>query len=287
MDSALNMLRYFSDSPCTVIVKHNNPCGVARAGTLVESYYRANMADRIAAFGGAIALNRELDKETAGLIAQAYSEVVAAPEFGEGVMEILIKRKNLRIMRIGNIQRLQDYVGQRVVEFKSLMDGGLVAQWSFAPSTLSRDDLIPAQATYQGKEYRICRTPTKKEYEDLLFGWLVECGITSNSVIYVKEGATVGIGTGEQDRVGVAEIARDKAYRKMADRICWERCGLPYNSCRDPGVRSEIDEEVRGHRGGLKGSCMFKALSTSVILVLPGCLPDWSSSKSEARYLPG
>ena len=75
----------------------------------------------------------------------------------------------------------------------------------------------------------------------MIFGWLVESGITSNSVIYVKDNVTVGIGTGEQDRVGVAEIARDKAYRKLADRFAWEQHKQPYNTLKDEAARKEID----------------------------------------------
>jgi phosphoribosylaminoimidazolecarboxamide formyltransferase/IMP cyclohydrolase len=142
------------------------------------------------------------------------------------------------------------------VDFKSLIDGGIIVQWSYAPKTLKKEDLIPAQATYKGKEYRINRLPTESEYDDLIFGWLVESGITSNSVIYVKDGVTVGIGTGEQDRVGVAEIARDKAYRKLADRISWEKYTTPYNELDNHHIREEIDGEVRQKKGGLIGSCM-------------------------------
>jgi len=256
VDSALNILRYFQDDPCTVIVKHNNPCGVALGESLAQSYQKAYMADRLAAFGGAIAVNRELDRETAELIAEQYCEVVAAPAFAERVLDILAKRRNLRVMRIANIRRLQEFVGARTVDFKTLIDGGIVAQWSYAPRTLTVEDFLPAEATYQDREYRISRQPTDEEARDLLFGWLVESGITSNSVIYVKDGVTVGIGTGEQDRVGVAEIARDKAYRKLADRICWERHGKPYNLLGDERERLEIDELVKERRGGLNGACM-------------------------------
>jgi phosphoribosylaminoimidazolecarboxamide formyltransferase/IMP cyclohydrolase len=256
-DNALNILRYFTDTPCTVIVKHNNPCGVAKGDSLADSYHKANMADRVAAFGGAIALNQEVDKETAALIAENYAEVVVAPEFAEGALEILKSRKNLRIMKIGNMTKLQEYIGERVVDFKSLIDGGIIVQWSYVPKTLTKDDLYPAQTIFQGKEYKVNRLPTDQEYEDLLFGWLVESGITSNSVIYVKDGVTVGIGTGEQDRVGVAEIARDKAYRKLADRICWEKHQTPYNNLTDDELKAELDEEVRHKKGGLIGSSMI------------------------------
>ena len=256
-DAALNILRYLTEAPCAVIVKHNNPCGVAKARTLAEAYHTANMADRVAAFGGAIALNREVDIDTARMIAEQYAEVVVAPEFARGVMDVFGAKKDLRVMKIGDMSRLQEYATERFVDFKSLIDGGIVAQWSFLPSTRRKEDFLPAQATYQGVEYRIQRPPTDREHDDLLFGWLVEVGVTSNSVIYVKDGVTVGIGTGEQDRVGVAEIARDKAYRKLADRLCWERHKVAYNDFTDARAKAEIDGEVAKLHGGLVGSCMI------------------------------
>jgi phosphoribosylaminoimidazolecarboxamide formyltransferase/IMP cyclohydrolase len=262
-DNALNILRYLDDTPCAVIVKHNNPCGVAKAPSLTEAYFRANKADRLAAFGGCIALNREVDLETAKLVAENYAEVVVAPEFAPGVLELFATKKNLRVMRINNMARLTTFVAQRVVDFKSLIDGGLVAQWSFVPEARTASQLMPAEcAMKDGSVKRIKRLPTPQEYEDLIFGWLVEAGVTSNSVLYVKDGATVGIGTGEQDRVGVAEIARDKAYRKLADWIAWEKYATPYNDLvmkfGDEGKArvAAIDEEVKARRGGLPGCSM-------------------------------
>ena len=255
-DNALNILRYFVDRPTVAIVKHNNPCGVARSDSLADAYIKANMADRIAAFGGCIALNRPVDRETAEEISKQYAEVVVAPDFEDGVMDIFAKKKNLRIIRIDNINRLQDFVGQRCVEFKSLIDGGVITQWSFVPKARSKNDLSLAECEYKGKTYKIEREPTQQEYDDLLFGWLVESGITSNSVIYVKDQVTVGIGTGEQDRVGVAEIARDKAYRKLADRYCFEMYAIPYNELKDQDKKEEIDSKVTGEKGGLIGAAM-------------------------------
>jgi len=255
-DNSLNILRYFVDTPAAVIVKHNNPCGVALADTLVEAYLKANMADRVAAFGGCIALNRSVDKATAEAIVDQYAEVVVAPDFEPGVMDVLAAKKNLRVVKIANIERLQSFVGQRCVEFKSLIDGGIIAQWSFVPASRSKADLKLAECEYKGQLYKIKRTPTDREYEDLLFGWLVESGITSNSVIYVKDRVTVGIGTGEQDRVGVAEIARDKAYRKLADRYCFESLGIPYNDLKDADQKAELDRRVAREKGGLIGAAM-------------------------------
>ena len=255
-DNSLNILRYFLDKPGAVIVKHNNPCGVALANTLVDAYQKANMADRVAAFGGCIALNRAVDKATAEAIVEQYAEVVVAPDFESGVMDVLGAKKNLRVIKIGNIDRLQSFVGQRCVEFKSLIDGGIIAQWSFVPTTRSKPDLKLAECEHKGQSYKIRRAPSDREYEDLLFGWLVESGITSNSVIYVKDLVTVGIGTGEQDRVGVAEIARDKAYRKLADRYCYEKLGIPYNDLQDADQQAEFDQRVAEEKGGLIGASM-------------------------------
>ena len=255
-DNSLNILRYFSDKPGVVIVKHNNPCGVALSDSLLDAYLKANMADRVAAFGGCIALNRAVDKATAEAIVQQYAEVVVAPDFEEGVLSIFSAKKNLRIIRIANIDRLQTFVGKRTVEFKSLIDGGIIAQWSFVPTSRTQAALKLAECEYKGKIYKIKREPTNKEYADMLFGWLVESGITSNSVIYVKDLVTVGIGTGEQDRVGVAQIARDKAYRKLADRYCFESLGGAYNDLKDRDKKAEFDERVARERGGLIGACM-------------------------------
>lgn len=272
-DNALNILRYLMDKPTAVIVKHNNPCGVAVGSTLAEAYYRANKADRLAAFGGAIALNRTCDRETAELICQNYAEVVVAPDFAPGVLSIFAAKKNLRVMRIKNMARLSEFSAKHVVDFKSLIDGGIVAQTSFIVNARKSEDFMPAyckrkitdKATGEVRyeEHKIARLPTAKEYEDLLFGWLVEAGVTSNSVLYVKDGVTVGIGTGEQDRVGVAEIARDKAYTKHADWISWEKYAKPFNDLRlafgehDGAMKqAEIMEQTKAEKGGLPGCAM-------------------------------
>ncbi|MFO0754333.1 MAG: hypothetical protein U0411_13550 [Thermodesulfovibrionales bacterium] len=264
LDNALNILKFLSGRPAATIMKHNNPCGVAYGGTVAEAYDRANMADRIAAFGGCLVVNRPLDRVTAEMVSGNYLEVVGAPEFEEGVVEVLARRKNLRIVRIDRIHELEKYRSLRFVDFKSLIDGGIIVQQSPLNRIRTRGDFLPAKASFKGREYVVERQPTEKEYEDMLFGWNVEQGITSNSVIYVKDGATVGIGTGEQDRVGVAEIAVFKAYTKFADALCFSTYGIPYKTfeieaargTRDISALREIDEETKKAKGGLLGSTM-------------------------------
>ncbi len=263
-DNSLNILKYLTRKPAVVIVKHNNPCGVACGDTLAEAYRRADRADRIAAFGGCAAFNRPMDKETAEEVSRHYLEVVVAPEYEEGAVEVLKGRKSLRIIRVGRMDRLEDYLALRFVDFKCLIDGGIIVQQSPVNIVRSKDDLKPACAVYKGQEYRIKRLPTEREYEDILFGWGVEQGVTSNSVLYVKDGVTVGIGTGEQDRVGVAEIAIFKAYTKYADALCYDRYGIPYKTLemeiaagkRDRTDKEEIDRQTKEDHAGLKGAIM-------------------------------
>ncbi len=266
LDNGLNILKYLTEKPTAAILKHNNPCGAACGKSLAEAYARANRADRIAAFGGCLVLNRPVDKETARLISENYLEVVAAPDYEEGSLDLLKRRANLRIIQIARIDRLGDYAATRFVDFKSLMDGGLIVQQSPLNKIREAKDFFvkPAEASFEGKTYRIERAPDERELQDLLFGWFIEQGVTSNSVLYVKDECTVGIGTGEQDRVGVAEIAVFKAYGKYSDALCHDRYGMSYKDLelavekgeRPVEQKDEIDGATRSAHAGLKGATM-------------------------------
>ncbi|MCI5144542.1 MAG: IMP cyclohydrolase [Candidatus Electrothrix sp. AR3] len=265
VDNGLNIIKYLVDKPAAVILKHNNPCGAAIGSTLADAYSKANRTDRIAAFGGAVIMSRPVDKDTATLMSQNYLEVVCAPEFEAGTLEILAKAKNLRVIRIDGINKLADFEHHRFVDFKSLIDGGLIVQQSAVNSIRSPDDLTAATATWKGQDFKCERQPTQRELDDMIFGWAVEHGVTSNSVIYVKDGCTTGIGTGEQDRVGVAEIAVHKAYVKYADITCFDQFGIPYADMaleveqgkRDAADKEAIDAKVKEDRAGLPGSVMI------------------------------
>jgi phosphoribosylaminoimidazolecarboxamide formyltransferase / IMP cyclohydrolase len=270
VDNALNIVRYFHDQPAVAIMKHNNPCGVAIGETPIDAYEKAYWADRLAAFGGTVAVNRSIGKQLAERIAESYSEVVVAPEYEEGALEIFAKKKNLRVMKIGNMDRLQQWIGEVYVNFKSLMDGGIILETSYVPQAITIEDIKNLPLGYHETKkgiHTITRQPTQLEYEDLWFGWLVESGITSNSVIYVKDGATVGIATGEQDRVGAAEIARDKAYNKLLDALCFKKLGFSHNEFKlkdeklqlkeyEMEMMQEIADHVQKIQANLKGAIM-------------------------------
>ncbi len=268
VDNALNILQYLSAHPAAVILKHNNPCGAAWTDLgVAEAVSRAFWSDRIAAFGGAIVVNRPLTKEAAELINSFYFEVVAAPEFEPGVVDILKARKNLRILKIPGINRLDELARAPFLDIKSLFDGGLVLQSSFVSRIRQASDFLPATAEKDGVTVT-ARQPSAKEMQDLIFAWSIEAGVSSNSVIFVRDGATTAIGTGEQDRVGCVDLTITKARTKYADLLCFKEQGcsiyeLMLAARADDGTgpaKAEILADIRRRsdaaKGGLPGSAL-------------------------------
>ncbi len=265
VDNGLNILQYLTGKPAAVILKHNNPCGAAwsDAGAF-EAVKNAYYSDRIAAFGGALVLNRPLDMDGAAFLSGKYLEVVAAPDFEPGALEILKKTgKNLRILKMPGLGRLEEIHGRPFLDVKSLCDGGVIIQFSFANRIMTSQDFLPASAAKDGREV-MARKPDDREMEDLLFAWAVEAGVTSNSVIFARDGRTLTIGTGEQDRVGCVDMAIQKAYNKFADLLVFEKNSesiyqLKQRASKDPGAGVELHEiltKTMEAKGGLPGSVL-------------------------------
>jgi phosphoribosylaminoimidazolecarboxamide formyltransferase/IMP cyclohydrolase len=265
VDNGVNILQYLAQRPAAVILKHNNPCGAAWAHTGIgDALSKAFWCDRIAAFGGAAVVNRPLDLKAAELISANYFEVVAAPGFEPGVLDMLAKRKTLRIFHLEALADLGRLSAEPFLDIKSLCDGGLVLQKSFVNRIRAPQDFLPATATTRDNITVTARAPNRQEADDLIFAWAVEAGVTSNSVIFAKDGATCAIGTGEQDRVGCVELAIHKAYTKYADRLAFERLGFSLyelkqkakEDCLLDGALAAIMEETRQAGGGLKNSVL-------------------------------
>ena len=265
VDNGANMLQYLADRPAAIILKHNNPCGAAwsKDGVAV-ALEKAFWCDRIAAFGGAVVVNRPFTREAAEIVAANYFEVVAAPAFEEGVVEILKGRKNLRIMELPGLGRLEELTSSAFLDIKCLSDGGIVVQKSFVNRILSVKDFLPATATTKDGLSVTARAPSPAELDDLRFAWAVEAGVTSNSVIFVRDGATLAIGTGEQDRVGCVELAIHKAHTKYADTLAFRELGmtlyeLKLKAVQDAGMAeklADIERRTEEARGGLIGSAL-------------------------------
>lgn len=262
VDNALNILKFLDKKPACAILKHNNPCGAACGSTPAEAFEKAFWCDRIAAFGAAVVLTRTVDVETAKAMVPYYFEVICAPDFDGAAIDVLKKWKNLRILQIKAIEQLHEYKFKRFIDIKSLMDGGIVIQESQPYKIKGKEDLKQAETVYKGQVYKIKRAPTDKEYADMLFGWYVESGVSSNSALFVKDEATIAIGTGEQDRVGVVEIAVFKAYTKFMDKEVFKKYGVPYAVFKleaEKGLRKmedliEIERYTKEQKAGLTGS---------------------------------
>jgi phosphoribosylaminoimidazolecarboxamide formyltransferase / IMP cyclohydrolase len=264
VDNGLNILQYLHARPAAVILKHNNPCGAAWSEQGLETALtRAFWSDRIAAFGGAVVVNRSVDAACAAFLAESFFEVVAAPEFDPAALDALTRRKSLRILRIPGLGRLDELCQAPFLDIKSLLDGGLILQFSFRNKIRSASDFLPASAQKEDMLIQ-ARTPDAREMDDLLFAWAVEAGVTSNSVLFVRDGATVAVGTGEQDRVGCVQLAIHKAHAKYADWLCFtERkqslYELQQEALTDVEARARlarIESRCQLAKGGLPGSVM-------------------------------
>jgi phosphoribosylaminoimidazolecarboxamide formyltransferase/IMP cyclohydrolase len=195
IDSALSLLREFGE-PTAVIVKHNNPCGVATRKGLSEAYKVALSVDSNAAFGGIVCVNRRMEEPLAKEIASRFYEVVVAPSFSEEALAAFSKKKNLRAISFGDCvfpSPQQPYVTYRSA------GGGILTQ--DADTTL-----------YEGSLRTVTkREPTKKEMGDLLYAWTVCKYVKSNSIVYARNNQAVGIGAGQMKRVDAAKLAADIA----------------------------------------------------------------------------
>ncbi|MFT8376636.1 MAG: bifunctional phosphoribosylaminoimidazolecarboxamide formyltransferase/IMP cyclohydrolase [Gluconobacter cerinus] len=193
-DAAFEAVAEF-DAPTVVIVKHANPCGVASAETLEQAWIAALRCDPVSAFGGIVAVNRTLDAETAQRISAIFTEVIVAPDADAQAIEILSRKKNLRLLLTGGMPDPE----AEGLAFRSVA-GGFLAQSRDAGRVLESDLKVVTK-----------RAPTEKEMKDLLFAFRVAKHVKSNAVIYVRNNATVGIGAGQMSRVDSARIAARKS----------------------------------------------------------------------------
>ncbi|NLH46996.1 MAG: IMP cyclohydrolase [Myxococcales bacterium] len=257
IDIALSALRYTLHRPTCVIVKHNNPCGAAMANHPDQAFQLAVRANRSAAVGACATFNRPVDLPTAEAILQVPLDILVAPDFEEGVLGMLARRPDLCLMRVGKLDQLAQDIGRPHLALTSLSDGGLIAEMTVSPPALSRENYRPSSALqHKTQEVRGKRQPTPGEWEDMLFAWVIAATTASDSVVYVKDCATVGIGIGGQDRTAVAQIARDYAYHNMADRLAWERFHVPYDAVTDETMRESIWADAAELKGGLIGAGM-------------------------------
>ena len=236
-DAALACIKEFTGAAC-VVVKHANPCGASVDKDLATAYYHAFNADALSAFGGIIALNRRCTSEVAEEISKVFVEIVLAPSFTQEGLEVLAKKKNLRVLEIGHFLSRQSQL-----EYRNI-DGGLLVQ-DVDMQTILREELKTVTE----------RQPADDEVETMLFSWKVLKHVKSNAILIANKGTTVGIGAGQVSRVDAVEIACRKAGDKTQGSVLASDAFFPFRDSIDKiaatGIKAVIqpggsirDEEV-------------------------------------------
>ncbi|MFH1396935.1 MAG: bifunctional phosphoribosylaminoimidazolecarboxamide formyltransferase/IMP cyclohydrolase [Candidatus Omnitrophota bacterium] len=223
LNSAWSLVREF-DNPAVVIIKHNNPCGVAEAENLDQAYRNAFKSDSLSAFGGIVGLNQEVDLKTAKVIsASGFLECVIAPSFSEEALKIFSPKKNLRILKLENFQS-EDKLDIKKIE------GGMLLQ--------DKDNLMIDEANLK---LVTKKKPTRKQVISLIFAWKVAKHVKSNAIVLTKGTRTIGIGAGQTSRVDSVILAKNKAGH------------LSKNSClASDGFFPKPDSIIAAAKAGIK-----------------------------------
>ena len=221
-DAALSCLKEFNSTAC-VIVKHANPCGVALGANMLNVYKRAFNADSLSAFGGIIAINQPCDDILAKEISKVFVEIVLAPAFTKKSLEIFSKKKNLRILEVGNI-----HSREQLLEVRNVVGGVIVQETD--TSILSEDNL---QVVTENK-------PSDSDIKTMLFGWKVLKHVKSNGILIVKDSTTVGVGAGQVSRVDSVDIAMKKSGDSIKDSILCSDAFFPFRDSIDKIAGSGI-----------------------------------------------
>lgn len=212
VDAAFEAVREFTQ-PAAVVVKHTNPCGVATGDSLAAAYRTAREADAVSAFGGIVALNREVDRAAAEVLVETFLECVVAPAYTPEALEVLRTKKNLRVLATGALLPAD----HRELTFKRV-GGGLVVQ--------ERD--ASAAGEVRGGRVVTKRAPTEQELEALDLGWRVCKHVKSNAIVLAVPGKTVGIGAGQMSRVESVRIASSKAGERARGSVLASDAFFPF-----------------------------------------------------------
>ncbi|MFH8795489.1 bifunctional phosphoribosylaminoimidazolecarboxamide formyltransferase/IMP cyclohydrolase [Streptomyces sp. NPDC017941] len=191
---------YDHDDPCVAIIKHANPCGIAIGGNVAEAHRKAHACDPLSAFGGVIAVNRPVTTEMAEQVAEIFTEVIVAPDYEDGALEALTKKKNLRVLRAPQAPATP-------VEVKPV-DGGVLLQ---VTDRLQAEGDNPANWTLATGD-----ALSEGELAELSFAWRACRAVKSNAILLAKDGASVGVGMGQVNRVDSAKLAVERAGEERA-----------------------------------------------------------------------
>ncbi len=256
MDKALDIVTDF-DKPTAVVMKHTNPCGLASAATISEAFITAYAVDPLSAFGCVIALNRDCDLATAEKIAENFVEVVIAPEFSKEAYDLLSKKKNIRLMKVG--RPIGPAYREREFKMKRVQ-GGMLVQTD-EDVHVDRNNLKVISK----------RAPTEEEIDAMLFAWKLVKHVTSNSVVYVKGERAVGIGAGQMSRVDSAKIATMKANEPTEGCVMASDAFFPFRDGVDEAAKAGVTAIIQPG-GSIRDQEVIDAVNEhGMAMVFTGC----------------
>lgn len=227
-NTALQIVKEFNE-PAVVAVKHMNPCGVGVGATILEAYQKAYAADPVSIFGGIIAANRTIDGATATLLHEIFLEIIIAPDFTEEAIEILGKKKNIRLLKLGAMDTAKQ--AQPVV---TAIQGGMVVQDSDVYALAESDLKVVSE-----------RQPTEEELKQLLFAWKVVKHVKSNAILLAADDMTVGVGAGQMNRVGAAKIAIEQAGDKAKGSVLASDAFFPMGDTLELAAKAGITAVIQ------------------------------------------
>lgn len=225
LESAWNLCREFQ-SPACAIIKHTNPCGTALGSDLAEAYEKALACDPVSAFGSIIAVNRNVDEKTAELMSQLFVECIIAPSYDAAALAIFTKKKNLRVMELGE-ETSKEQGTQAGLDFKKISGGFLVQE---------KDVYKPLENLETVTE----RAPTDAEQKDLLFTWTVSKHVNSNAIVFGRDEQTLGVGAGQMSRVDSVRLAAEKAQLDLDNCVMASDGFFPFRDAVDEAVQSGV-----------------------------------------------
>ena len=250
LDAAWLLVQEFS-GPAAAIIKHTNPCGCAEQTTQVEAYRKALEADPISAFGGVLAFNRELDKETATEVAKLFVEAIAAPSFAADALSILTAKKNLRLVKVKALAKPE-------LVIKSIT-GGLLAQ--------TADSVTLVEAELQVKT---ARKPTEEEMRALLFAWKVCKHVKSNAIVYAHAGQSVSVGAGQMSRVDSAKFGAMKAVLPLKGTVVASDAFFPFPDGLEEAARHGVTAAIQPGGSGKDDDVIAAANRLNMAMVFTG-----------------
>ena len=225
-EAAWRLVHSLGDEPGVAIIKHANPCGVAVADDITAAYVRANAADPMSAFGGIVAVNRPVPVSLAEALAPVFTEVVVAPAYDPGALEVLTAKKNLRLLEAPP-------PGEERFDLRSI-DGGLLVQ--------EPDRFLADRSTWRVVTKA---QPTDQNWRDIELAWRICAWVKSNAIVLVNDGMAVGIGAGQQNRVEPGEIAAKKAAGRAAGGVCASDAYFPFRDGLDVVVAAGVTAVVQ------------------------------------------